>query len=354
MLGSAENSYINTLYQTAALEGVSLFVSSGDEGAVSADAHQTVAYHGIGVSGYQSTPYNVSVGGTDFGYVPLNSPGEFFTTKNSPTFVTALSYIPEIPWNDSCAGSIISAYYGTPQTGPGNICNSYSQLQSTASGSGGPSGCAVGDASLASGSAGVVSGTCHGYSKPSWQHNTFGNPNDGVRDTPDVSLFASNGFWGTYYAVCFSDLPNGGLPCGPDPGTWVGLGGTSVSSPIWAGIQGLVNQRTRTSWGNPNPVLYTLGREEYGSTGNSSCDSTIGTHGNAHCTFHDVTLGDIAVDCLGPYNCYFGGGLLGVESVSDTIFKPAYPATKGWDFATGLGTANAFNVVSGFAHYTAP
>ncbi len=351
-LGAAENSYINLLYQTAALEGVSLFVSTGDEGAVSADTDQTLAYHGIGISGFMSTPYNVSVGGSDFGYTPLNSPGEYFTMKNSPTFVTALSYIPEIPWNNSCAGSILSAFYGAPQVGPGNLCNSYPGNHTTGSGSGGPSGCALGAATVGDGVGNVVSGTCRGYAKPSWQSHTFGNPSDGVRDTPDVSLMASNGFWGTYYAVCFSDVANGGAPCGPNPGIWAGYGGTSVSTPIWAGIQALVNQRTKASWGNPNPVLYTLGRGEYGSTGNPNCDATLGTAGNAHCTFHDVTQGDIAVDCLGPYNCYLGGGLLGVESVSDTVFKPAYPATSGWDFATGLGTANAFNVVAGFAHYT--
>ena len=44
-----------------------MFVSSGDAGAASSDANGTKATHGIGVSGFTSTPYNVSVGGTDFG-----------------------------------------------------------------------------------------------------------------------------------------------------------------------------------------------------------------------------------------------------------------------------------------------
>jgi hypothetical protein len=38
---------------------------------------------------------------------------------------------------------------------------------------------------------GVVGGTCRGYPKPSFQYGIYGNPNDGVRDIPDVSLFAS-------------------------------------------------------------------------------------------------------------------------------------------------------------------
>ncbi len=354
-LGEAENVYISALYQTAALQGVSLYVSSGDEGAFSADAHQSFAYHGIGVSGYTSTPYNVSVGGTDVGYYPAIHPGEYFTTKNSPTFVTALSYIPEVPWNNSCAGSLVANYYGLPVTGPNSLCSnlpySLNYYETTASGSGGPSGCATGAATVGDAYGNVVSGTCKGYPKPEWQSGTFGNPGDRVRDIPDVSLMASNGnLWGTYYALCFSDPANQGVPCGPDPGNWVGVGGTSVSSPIWAGIQALINQRTRTFWGNPNPVLYSLAKSEFGASGNSSCDASLGRGINAHCVFHDVTAGDIVVDCLGIYDCYTPGGLLGATSTSDIVFRPAYSATPGWDFATGIGTANAFNVVSAFAH----
>lgn len=33
---------------------------------------------------------------------------------------------------------------------------------------------------------------------------------------------------------------------------WAGFGGTSVSSPIMAGIQALVDQKTKGRWGNPN------------------------------------------------------------------------------------------------------
>ena len=68
-------------------------------------------------------------------------------------------------------------------------------------GSGGPSGCALGTPFIP----GVVSGSCKGYAKPSWQSGVVGIPNDGVRDIPDVSLFASNGLWGHYYVICYSD-----------------------------------------------------------------------------------------------------------------------------------------------------
>jgi subtilase family serine protease len=351
-LGAAENLYISNLYQAAVAEGVSVFVSSGDEGAASADANQSVATHGIGVSGFTSTPYDISVGGTDFGNVALNSPGTYFSSTDGPFFQSALSYIPEIPWNDSCTGALISAYYGYPTTGTGSICNVYGDFLTTASGSGGPSGCATGTPTTSR----VVSGTCAGYAKPSWQ-SLVGVPADGVRDIPDVSLMASNGFWEAYYAVCYSDPGAGFGPCGADPINWAGYGGTSISSPIWAGIQALVNQSTGTSWGNSNPVLYTLANTEYGSSGSSACNSSLGNAVGANCVFYDVTQGDMAVDCktlsrVGFVNCYNDGGTYGVLSVSNTTKEPAYGTNAGWDFATGIGTTNASNLVNAWTTYS--
>ena len=50
------NAYISGLYQTAAALGVSVFVSSGDEGAASSDSDDSAATLGITVSGFASTP----------------------------------------------------------------------------------------------------------------------------------------------------------------------------------------------------------------------------------------------------------------------------------------------------------
>ena len=66
-IGAAGNAFIDSLYQQGAAEGVSIFVSAGDQGAAASDADATSATHGIAVSGFASTPYNVAVGGTDFG-----------------------------------------------------------------------------------------------------------------------------------------------------------------------------------------------------------------------------------------------------------------------------------------------
>jgi subtilase family serine protease len=352
--GATSNLFISNLYALGVAQGVSIFVSSGDEGAASSDANRTVATHGIAVSGWTSTPYNVSVGGTDYADEFLGTTANYWNSTDGPNYLTAKSYVPEIPWNDSCASQLIYLTVGFGSAvGTNGFCNSTTASQdgflTTASGSGGPSGCATGTASTRS----VVSGTCAGYAKPSWQ-SVFGNPADGVRDIPDVSLFAANGVWGHYYAVCYSDTNTsrtGGDagPCTTDPSNWAGFGGTSVSSPIWAGIQALVNQYTSTSQGNPNPVLYSIANAEYGSTGNAACNSEAAGGPASSCVFYDVTLGDMDVNCAALsgslHNCFNSGGTEGALSVSNVVLQPAYGTTTGWDFATGIGTTNAYNLV---------
>ena len=343
--GAAANAAYNMTYQQAVAEGVSIFVSSGDEGAASCDAVQTKATHGIGVSGFASTPYNVAVGGTDFSDSYAGTNDTYWNATNTPAYGSAKSYIPEIPWNNSCAGVLLSTIegYSTPY-GSSGFCNSpigQEYFLTTSSGSGGPSGCATGKASTSE----VVSGTCKGYAKPSWQ-SLVGVPRDGVRDIPDVSLFAANGLWGHYYVFCYSDptLNQGGAPCTGDPSGWSGAGGTSFSSPILAGIQALVTQKWGRQ-GNPNPIYYKIAAAEYGARGSATCNSSNGNAVGSSCVFYDVTQGDMDVNCTGSHNCYRPSGTNGVLSTSNSSYAPAYKTATGWDFATGIGTVNAYNLV---------
>ena len=343
--GAAANAAYRHIYQQAVAEGTSVYVSAGDEGAASCDAGQTAASHGIGVSGFASTPYNVAVGGTDFGDTYAQTTANYWSATNSPVYGSALSYVPEIPWNNSCASNLISEVVGFPTTyGSGGFCNSPTGISfflSTASGSGGPSGCAFGTPTVD----GVVSGSCRGYEKPYWQR-VLGNPDDRVRDIPDVSLFAANGVWGHYYVFCDSDIGDGGAVCSGAPSGWSGAGGTSFGSPIWAGFQALINQHAKSRQGNPNERLYSLARKEYGQYGNASCNSSLGSTTNAGCVFYDVTLGDIDVNCTGTDHCYSpDGSTNGVLSTSTKRYKPAYTTGAGWDFATGIGTVNVTNLV---------
>jgi subtilase family serine protease len=343
--GAAMNAMFNTTFQQAVALGVSVFVSSGDQAASTCDRGAAGAIHGIAVTGWGETQYNVAVGGTDYSDTFAGTNSTYWRSTNTPTFVSAKSYIPEIPWNDSCAGTVAATFVtGSPVTyGSGGFCNTTigEEFLDTTGGGGGPSKCATGAPSIS----GVVSGTCKGYPKPSYQAGVFGVPKDGLRDIPDVSLFASNGFWGHYFVFCDSDTANGGAPCTGTPDNWSGAGGTSFSSPILAGIQALINQKTGVRAGNPNVVFYALAKKQYGTTGSPTCNSSLGNTVGASCVFHDVTQGDIDVNCTGSHNCYRPSGVNGVLSTANGSYAPAYATTPGWDFATGLGTINANNLV---------
>lgn len=345
--GAAMNAALNAVAQQAVSEGISVFVSTGDTGAAQCDEDFGFdsAVHGIGVSGYATTPYVVAVGGTDFADTSQATSSTYWSSTNSSTYGSALSYVPEIPWNDSCASSVTAAFYGySVSYGTDGFCGSSIAQEgyiTLGAGSGGPSGCATGAPTESA----VVSGSCQGWPKPSWQAGVAGIASDGVRDIPDVALFASNGVWLHFYVVCFSDPNNGGVQCTGEPAGWVGAGGTSFAAPIWAGIQALVNQKEGGAQGNPNPVYYKLAASSEGSS-----------------IFHSITTGDIAVNCSGDISC-FGPGFEGRGRATPTTefvgngalsttggtYTPAFAAGSGWSFATGLGSVDVFNLISNWS-----
>jgi len=358
--GASANAALSDAYQQAVAEGISVFVAAGDEGAAACDSGASGATHGIAVSGFASTPYNVAAGGTDFGDTLSNTTSTYWNSSNDVNFGSARSYIPEIPWNDSCAGGLLSAFLGFPSPyGSSGFCASSTArengLVQVAAGSGGPSGCSSGAPSVS----GVVSGSCQGVAKPSWQTGVKGVPSDGVRDIPDVSLFSGTGIWGHYYVMCWSDRRNGGASCAGDPSTWAGAGGTSFAAPILAGIQALVNQKTGSAQGNPNFVYYQL-------AASATCNASAGDSATSSCVFHNVSQGDIAVDCSGNDSCFgatsspsggrrggFGGfGGFGQSqsdgalSTSTSSYSPAFSAASGWNFSTGLGSLNVLNLLN--------
>ncbi len=103
-VGNAGNAFYNALWEQAAAQGITVMVSAGDGGSAGCDDFHTAkaAQYGLAVSGFASTPYNVAVGGTDFD--EINKWSTYWSaTNNSTTGASALGYIPEIPWNESCA-----------------------------------------------------------------------------------------------------------------------------------------------------------------------------------------------------------------------------------------------------------
>ena len=179
--------------------------------------------------------------------------------------------------------------------------------------------------------------------KPSWQTGT-GVPADGVRDTPDVSLFASAGFFGAFYVVCQQSTNSDGQPCSLAAPAYdfAGYGGTSVSAPAFAGILSLVNQKTGSRQGNANYVLYNLASQQ--NKAGTACNSITGTPA-AGCVFNDVTTGTIAMPCLkGTPNCT-------VTTSTDRYgVLSGYASTAGYDLATGLGSVNAANLVNSWSN----
>ena len=147
------------------------------------------------------------------------------------------------------------------------------------------------------------------YQKPAWQAGP-GVPNDGARDVPDVALAASN-VHDPY--LIFSE---GGL---------FGVGGTSAAAPSFAGMVAVLNQylvqnqvQAQAGLGNINPKLY--GMAAAGASG----------------VFHDVTMGNNMAPCtLGTPDCSTG--------------QFGYSAGPGYDLVTGLGSVDAYNLVTAWA-----
>ena len=330
-LGSTGNQFFQSIWQQAAAQGITVAVSSGDGGSAGCDNFDTqqTATQGLAVSGFASTPYNIAVGGTDFDQ--NNKWSQYWSLTNDPvTHASVLSYIPEIPWNDSCAQIGIS---GCGSSAPGGSLN-------IVAGSGGPSTI---------------------YSKPSWQSGT-GVPSDGKRDLPDVSLFASNGFTGSLYLICNTDQFQsftGKCDLTSFGATIQGVGGTSASAPAFAGIMALVNQNQSSSanlaprQGNANYVLYSVAKKAGASCPSSSAEASI-------CIFNDITKGNSdlptrlpgvgtnSVPCTGGTpNCNAStstsNGVLVAPSSSTT---EAWTVAAGYDMATGLGSVNAQNLVN--------
>ena len=329
-IGSGGNQFFSALWQQAAAQGMTVMLSSGDGSSAGCDNFNAggPATQGLAVSGYASTPYDVAVGGTDFN--DLTNASTYWSTTNDPTtHASALSYIPETTWDDTCTNPVFGTLLGFSKNAETN-CNNAQIINAgfvnIVGGSGGKSSCVNSD--------GQNPGSCTGgYSKPSWQ-NAPGVPADGVRDVPDVSLFAAiGGPSGAFYLLCEADQIGGGTSCNPnDPATnFLAIGGTSASSPAFAGIMALVNQQQQARQGNANFVLYNLAR-------------------NAPGAFHDVTTGTIRVPCrTNSKDCK-------TSNAADQFgILNGYDTGVGYDLATGLGSVNVNNLLQNWdvAKFTA-
>jgi subtilase family serine protease len=264
----SERNMLVAVTQQANAQGMTIVAASGDSGAADCDGdfpNRQFAALGLAVDIPASLPNVTGVGGTTLYDVPV---GKYWSSSNNATNGSALSYIPEVPWNDTLVF----------------------QETSLIGGGGGRSSVFV---------------------KPSWQQGA-GVPADGVRDVPDVALAASEHVG---YLICSAGSCVNGFRAGDS--TVFAVNGTSVGSPIFAGLIALLNQKMSARQGNVNPGLYTLATTAPG-------------------TFHDVVSGGNWMPCrTGSTDCP-RNGLLG------------YTATRGYDLATGLGSVNASKLVNGW------
>jgi hypothetical protein len=241
----AEAQAISALAEQAAAEGITYMVSSGDSGAAECDdPNSAPATHGQSVNLLASTAFNVAVGGTQFN--EHGNPGLYWgATNNQSNLGSALKYIPEDVWNESCS-----------------VCQSPNLFSS-------------------GGGASIL------VANPTWQFGVQGIPAATTRRlVPDVSLNAAAG--NDPYLLCLESS------CTPDAQGFISfaaVGGTSASAPSFAGIMALVNQQNGPQ-GQANYVLYRLAAVET----LAQCDASNTTTPPAStCVFNDVTTGNNSV-----------------------------------------------------------
>lgn len=338
-LGST-NDFMNSLWEQAAAQGITVLISSGDNGSAGCDDDNTQDYAvgGQAVNGLASTPFNVAVGGTDFYYSDYATGGASITnywsttTSNNTPAVSLNKVIPEQAWNDSQFGLNINDYYTETDNTATNIV----------AGGGGASNSAVCNNNDYDAITGLCDSTLAGYPKPLWQTGT-GVPNDQARDLPDLSLFAANGQNDSYYPICASD--GDCQPVASDGDVqFYGVAGTSASTPAFAGIMALIDQRYGRQ-GQADFVLYPLATQFPSA-------------------FRDVAVGNNSVPCSyspSSPNCISVSSPITVtdpvygtatEGQIGTGSTPEYNATTGYDLATGLGTIDAANLVNDWGNVT--
>lgn len=273
-LSASDAASLEQTARQANAQGITIVAPTGDSGAADCDTADP-ATKGVAVDFPASMPYVTAVGGAEFS----EGSGAYWNSSNnpSPNGGSAISYIPEMVWNDTATDQALSA-------GGGGV----STL----------------------------------FTKPSWQTGS-GVPADGQRDVPDVAIAASADHDG--YLICSS----GSCVTAEPAATGVGwrktdqtlnvIGGTSMGVPTFAGIVALINQQAGTpqGQGNINYVLYPLAAATPSA-------------------FHDITSGSNIVPCQAAST---GCPTSGTAQIG-------YTAGAGYDLASGLGSIDAYNLVT--------
>ncbi|WP_263353907.1 protease pro-enzyme activation domain-containing protein [Acidicapsa acidisoli] len=282
--GSSGVKFWDTLFQQAASEGMSVFVSSGDAGASGCDANFGTPPTDPSPNSPNyicSSSYATCVGGTEFN--DTGDPSEYWGTTNSGVLESALSYIPEGAWNQPL--------------------NEDSEPQAASSGGGVSSFVAT----------------------PSWQTGTGVPSARAGRYTPDVAFSASghDGYFGCFAAAGSSCVPNS-----EGEFEFEYFYGTSAAAPAMAAIAALLDENAGFGQGNLNPQLYSLAS----SAPSVFHDVTVATSGVSGCTVDTPSMCNNSIP--GPT------GLTGGQA--------GYLIGDGYDEVTGLGSLDISNFLNSY------
>jgi subtilase family serine protease len=271
----------NLIFEQMALQGQSVFASSGDWGAFTCISGSGLT--SPNASDPSSQPWVTSVGGTSFeSFNPDANPSPRYPSGSESVWnVDGLCNASAPgPANDNYGGLFWclsvgaggggnSQYWGRPfyQRGPG-VVNAYTTYGN------GTSQCAFAKAGVP------------------------------CREAPDISANADQ--FTPYAEYCTGNASTPNSICFAIGTGWFGVGGTSLSSPLWAGIIADHDSFWRSRLGNANPYLYLLYKANY------------------HGYFHDIT------------------------GIGQTVTNNGlFPATPGFDLATGIGTPKMAALITG-------
>ena len=268
------------IFMKANAQGQTILASAGDTGATGCDSGVTgttvaPATEGLQISYPASSAYVTAMGGTEFN----EGSGSYWNTTNNADMGSALSYIPEMAWNDTATSNAQSPPGGFASTGGG---------ASTL------------------------------FGKPSWQV-AAGVPNDGARDNPDISLDAAN-FHDAFLFCTAGSCTNGFRDASND---LTAAGGTSFDAPVFAGILTLINQKNSSAGaGNINPELYSLSA-------------------SAPTAFHDVTVGNNEQPCAsGSIDCASGTTEIGYAAAAGYDLATGLGSIDAYNLANVFAATN--------------
>jgi hypothetical protein len=304
---NADVNTVITATQLANAQGITVVAAAGDEAAADCDSQGATAAHlGLAVDFPASGPNVTAIGGTTFNEGSNSS--QYWKPATSTTgdvIASALSYIPEVAWNDT--GLVVQG--------------------------------------IAEGLTGGGGGVSTLIAKPSWQLGP-GVPSDGHRDVPDVS-FAASADHDAYLICAEASCVNGTFRYTDN--NLFAVGGTSVGAPAFAAVVSLLNQKTGHRQGNVNPILYELA--QYMPT-----------------AFHDITSGNNIVPCAagtpgcpssGSYGFSAGAGYdqaTGLGTIDVNVLLNAWlsgaPTLTSLSPSTGIAGGNGLTLTVNGTNFT--